>query len=188
MAISNRFEVGINGPYFTAELAEGKAMNGADKITLSGLDRLEILMAQFEKALDYGGVIPGVNLISSPLRFLFGTVQLITALATKIIAAFGTTFADVKDMGYWEKFHNRASHHISQGVLNQGRALGEFIPLMNLFWLPLVLNKNPIWIEKHPRKVNIENKKVELRQNRYFYEGELKLLHITNHFKQATAA
>lgn len=187
MSVSNKYNVGVDGPYFTVDLAQGKAMDGADKIKLCDMDRLEIFMAQFEKALDWGGAIPGLNFIASPVRFLYGTIQLVTAVASKVIAAFGTTCADVKDMGYWEKFHNRASHHIFQGGANQLRALGELIPIINLSWIPQVLNRDAIGINKEPRigfkDVTFGNKTVHLGYNRHYYEGELKLLHIINNLK-----
>ncbi|HEY4832982.1 MAG TPA: hypothetical protein VIH61_10535 [Waddliaceae bacterium] len=185
---SNVYNVGVDGFYFTADLAQGKPMNGADKIKLSGLDRLEIIMAQFEKALDWGGAIPGPNIITSPVRLLYGTIQLVTALAFKVIAAFGTAFADEKDVGYWEKFHNRASHHIFQGGANQLRALGEFIPVVNMLWLMQVWARDEIKIgtrtEGFSRQVTFEDKTIELSFCRYFYEGELKLIHIINELKQ----
>lgn len=182
MSVNTNYSYGAQGRYFLTCLVDNKAMNGAEKIKLCAMDRLEILMSQFEKALDWGGIIPGVNLLSSATRFLYGTTQLVVAVACKVVAAFGTTFAEEKDIGYWEKFHNRASHHVWQGGVNQLRALGEVTPLINLFWIPSVLMrdklglKSSIWMSGP----SADKEPVKLFYNRVFYEGELKLKHIVN--------
>lgn len=189
MTTNINYNYGVNGRYFLQCLEDNKPMIGADKIKLCAMDRLEILMARFEKALDWGGIIPGINVISSAARFLYGTTQLVVAIACKIIAAIGLTFADEKDIRDWVKFDNRASHHMLQAGANLVRALGEVTPLFNLFWIPSVLMRDDlrtslsfdscIWKNKN----TADAKPVRLHHIRYFYEGELKLKHIVNNLK-----
>ena len=88
---------------------------------LSGTDRLEIMMGKFEEFLDYSGGVPVISTATGTLRFVYGTIQMLTAFALKTIGIFGTSFAERNNMGKWEKFNHRASYHMLEGIKNMGR-------------------------------------------------------------------
>lgn len=186
MITSANYDYGVKGRYFLECLKDNKPMVDADKIKLCAMDRFEILMAQFEKALDWCGIIPGINVISSAVRFLYATTQLVVAIACKIFGAIGIAFANEKNIGKWVKFDNRVSHHMWQAGANQLRALGEVTPVFNLLWIPAVVSRDKfgcsytsVWKDAF----TADAKPVKLTYNRNFYEGELKLKHIINNLK-----
>lgn len=195
------FKIGVKGPYLNKELIYKIPLE--KNIVLSGTDRLEIMMGKFEEFLDDGGGVPIVSTATGSVRFVYGTIQLLTAFALKTIAIFGTSFAASKDMGKWEKFNNRASYHMLEGAKNMGRALIEVIPFINLLWWFHIANRDSIiLVERKHRKDHCCNtllyteQRTHSRDNthqtvyvyadfaRAFYHGELKRMHILNQLSE----
>lgn len=192
-------DFGHHGMYFNKELVQKKPMQ--EKIELSLIDRIESIMAHFEKALDYAGCTPGIcfNTLSGAVRIGYGVTQLIIAVAIKIFAE--TALAVAKGMKgnveFWEKTNNRSMEHIKHGLINIGRGVVESIPLANQAFIKLVqereilvchyqkgqkakkcVNTNNKSDMQSPPLFLTENNKVSIWSNRFHYEGELKRMHL----------
>jgi hypothetical protein len=182
---------GIFGAYFNKHLIEQTSME--KPIELSALDHVESFMGDFERGLDDAGVIPVVGTGSGLLRIGYGLVQTITALSFKVISGIAKQFCGDEDKDFWEKWDNRAFYHIKNGLMNMGRGIIESIPGVNFIaffdlWsdrTTLVHSENGkrthnkcqgLLVE--PFKHVIISSTEEMWCNRYYYEGELKKMHL----------